>query len=122
MIVHRTDDGVISGAEWNETHIISAGVLADVSGAVTLNPADGAVQRATLVGAVTLSLPLVTSGETQSITLILTNGAGFGSVTVSGVKWIGGAAPEFGDELGDVNVLTLLGTSGGWIADGGSAE
>lgn len=107
--------------EWTGNHILPAGTLGSLSGTVEIDLDDGTVQSATLTGNTVFELPAVTADESEHLTLILTNGAGDIAITVTGVLWLGGEAPDLDDSNAAVNVIVLRGISGQWIADGGPA-
>lgn len=118
---HKAIGPVIGGIAWEDDHVLSQHDLGSISGAVTVDLSVGSVQTATLAGNVTLTLPEVTAGTTEHLTLILSNDATAGrAVTIPGIQWVGGAAPEFDDAADARNILVLRGTAGGWIGDGGA--
>lgn len=118
---HKTTTAVISGAQWNEDHTLAAHALGNIAGAVTIDLANGSVQTGTLTGNVTFTLPAVAAGTTEHLTLILTNDGTAGrAVTITGIQWVGGAAPIFDTAANAKNIIVLRGTnSHGWIGDGG---
>ena len=117
---HKTTTAVITGTQWNEDHTLAAHALGNISGAVTIDLANGSVQTGTLTGNVTFTLPTVATGTTEHLTLILTNDGTAGrAVTITGIKWVGGAAPTFDTAAGAENVIVLRGINGAWIGDGG---
>lgn len=117
---HKTTTAVIGEPQWNEDHVLALHVLGDISGNVAPALANGSVQTGTLVGNVTISLPAVSAGTTEHLSLVLTNDATGGrSVTVTGIQWVGGSAPSFDTAPAAKNILVLRGTPAGWIGDGG---
>ena len=118
---HATTTATISGTQWNESHVLAAHALGDITGSVSLTLDNGSVQTGTLTGNVTFTLPTVTAGTTEHLTLILTNDATAGrAVTITGIQWVGGTAPTFDTAANAKNIIVLRGTnSNGWIGDGG---
>ncbi|MDY0073741.1 MAG: hypothetical protein RBR77_14005 [Thauera sp.] len=112
----------VGQAEWEGGHILPAAALGNLSGTVALSISDGPAQAGVLTGNVTFTLPAVPAGQTEHITLILTNGDEGIAITVAGALWIGGEAPDLDDSDEAVNVITLRGIAGQWFADGGTAE
>jgi hypothetical protein len=118
---HATTTATIGATQWNEDHTLAAHALGDITGSVSLTLDNGSVQTGTLTGNVTFTLPTVTAGTTEHLTLILTNDSTAGSaVTITGIQWVGGAAPTFDTAANAKNIIVLRGTnSNGWIGDGG---
>lgn len=117
---HKTTTAVIGGTQWNEDHTLAAHSLGDVSGSVVIDLANGSVQTGTLTGNVTFTLPTVSAGTTEHLTLILTNDGTVGrAVTITGIQWIGGAAPTFDTAASAKNIIVLRGINGTWVGDGG---
>ena len=117
---HATTTATISGAQWNESHVLAAHALGDITGSVSLTLDNGSVQTGTLTGNVTFTLPTVTAGTTEHLTLILTNDATAGrAVTITGIQWVGGTAPTFDTAASAKNIIVLRGINGTWIGDGG---
>lgn len=113
----------LAHAVWDEPHDVSAPThaLGTLGATVTIDLADGTLQTGTLGANLTITLPSVTAGTTEHLTLLLTNDATAGrSISITGIKWITGAAPTFDDAANATNIITLRGTSAGWIGDGGS--
>jgi hypothetical protein len=117
---HKTTTATITGTQWNEDHTLAAHALGDITGSVSLTLDNGSVQTGTLTGNVTFTLPTVTAGTTEHLTLILTNDSTAGSaVTITGIQWVGGTAPTFDTAAAAKNIIVLRGTnSNGWIGDG----
>lgn len=118
---HKTTTAVIGSAQWNEDHTLAAHALGNITGAVTIDLANGCVQTGTLTGNVTFTLPAVAAGTTEHLTLILANDGTAGrAVTITGIQWVGGTAPTFDTAANAKNIIVLRGTnSHGWIGDGG---
>ena len=118
---HEDTEAVITGEKWNKNHVLAAHALGDITGSVSLALDNGSVQTGTLTGNVTFTLPTVTVGTTEHLTLILTNDATAGrAVTITGIQWVGGTAPTFDTAASAKNIIVLRGTnSNGWIGDGG---
>ena len=55
-----------------------------------------------------------------TLRLRIVNGAGGVTIAFSGVRWLGGAAPEFAATAGAEHVIVLDYGASGWIADGGA--
>ena len=72
---HATTTATISGTQWNESHVLAAHALGDITGSVSLTLDNGSVQTGTLTGNVTFTLPTVAAGTTEHLTLILINDA-----------------------------------------------
>jgi hypothetical protein len=89
--------------------------LGSVSGAVTLNLANGNVFTATATGNITFTFSGATNGLACSFTLFLTqDGTGGHAVTWPGsVTWLGGVAPAIGSAAGAVTVLVFETVNGG---------
>lgn len=86
------------------------------AGNVTIDLANGPLQKFTLGGAHQFTMPAAADGA--SFTLILVGGASF-TPTFSGVNnWVGTAgkavAPVFAVAAGNINVLTFFAESGAW--------
>jgi hypothetical protein len=111
----------VTGVHWLGNHTLKASDLGSKSGIVALSITDGPAQAATLTGNTTFTLPAITAGQTEHITLILTNADDDIAITVTGALWLGGQAPDLDDSDGAVNVITLRGIAGQWIADGDTA-
>jgi hypothetical protein len=125
---HKTTTATIGQTQWNEDHSLPDHALGNLGAAVTIDLANGAVQTGTVNGNVTITLPAVTAGLSEHLTLILTNDATGGyAITVQGdagvgFAWVGGSAPTLSDVASERNVLVFRGTNGeGWIGDGGTA-
>lgn len=118
---HATTTAVIGETQWNESHVLATHDLGNISGAVSPTLENGSVQRGTLVGNVTFTLPAVTAGTAEHLTLILTNDATGGrSITITGIQWVTGTAPTFDTAANAKNIIVLRGTNtNGWIGDGG---
>ena len=117
---HKTTTATISGPQWNEDHVLASHDLGNITGSVTIDLANGCVQTGTLTGNVTFTLPAVAAGTTEHLTLILTNDATAGrAVTITGIQWVGGAAPTFDTAAAAKNIIVLRGINGAWIGDGG---
>lgn len=118
---HKTTTAVISGPQWNEDHVLASHDLGNISGSVTIDLANGSVQRGVLTGNVTFALPTVPAGTAEHLTLILSNDSTAGrAVTITLIQWVGGAAPTFDTGANAKNIIVLRGTnSHGWIGDGG---
>lgn len=117
---HNTTTAVIGEAQWNESHVLAEYSLGSISGTVSITLENGSVQSGTLTGNVTFTLPTVSSGTTEHLTLILTNDGTAGrAVTITGIQWIGGVAPTFDTAASAKNIIVLRGTNAGWIGDGG---
>lgn len=117
---HATTTAVIGAAQWNESHTLAAHDLGSISGTVSITLENGSVQTSTLTGNVTFTLPAVTSGTTEHLTLILTNDGTAGrAVTITGIQWVGGTAPTFDTAASAKNIIVLRGINGTWIGDGG---
>ena len=118
---HKTTTAVIAGTQWNEDHTVATHALGTLGATVTIDLANGMLQTATLGANLTITLPSVAAGVTEHLTLLLTNDATAGrSVTITGIQWITGVAPEFDTAANATNIIVLRGTSAGWIGDGGS--
>ena len=117
---HATTTATISGTQWNESHVLAAHALGGITGSVSLTLDNGCVQTGTLTGNVTFTLPTVTAGTTEHLTLILTNDGTAGrAVTITGIQWVGGTAPTFDTAASAKNIIVLRGINGTWIGDGG---
>ena len=117
---HATTTATISGTQWNESHVLAAHALGGITGSVSLTLDNGSVQTGTLTGTVTFTLPTVTAGTTEHLTLILANDATAGrAVTITGIQWVGGTAPTFDTAASAKNIIVLRGINGTWIGDGG---
>ena len=117
---HATTTAPISGTQWNESHVLAAHALGNITGSVSLTLDNGSVQTGTLTGNVTFTLPTVTAGTTEHLTLILTNDGTAGrAVTITGIQWVGGTAPTFDTAANAKNIIVLRGINGTWIGDGG---
>lgn len=117
---HATTTAVIGATQWNESHTLAAHDLGSISGTVSITLENGSVQTSTLTGNVTFTLPAVTSGTTEHLTLILTNDGTAGrAVTITGIQWVGGTAPTFDTAASAKNIIVLRGINGTWIGDGG---
>lgn len=117
---HKTTAAVITGTQWNESHVLATHDLGNITGSVSLTLDNGSVQTGTLTGNVTFTLPTVAAGTTEHMTLILTNDATAGrAVTLTGIQWVGGAAPTFDTAASAKNIIVLRGINGAWIGDGG---
>ena len=117
---HATTTATISGTQWNESHVLAAHALGNITGSVSLTLDNGSVQTGTLTGNVTFTLPTVAAGTTEHLTLILTNDATAGrAVTITGIQWVGGTAPTFDTAASAKNIIVLRGINGAWIGDGG---
>lgn len=117
---HATTEAVIGAAQWNESHTLAAHDLGSISGTVSITLENGSVQTGTLTGNVTFTLPTVTAGTTEHLTLILTNDGTAGrAVTITGIQWVGGTAPTFDTAASAKNIIVLRGINGTWIGDGG---
>lgn len=113
----------LADAVWDEAHDVTAPAhsLGNLGASVTIDLGNGSVQTGTLDANCTVTLPSVAAGTTEHLTLLLTNDGTAGrAVTVTGVAWVTGAAPDFNDAASATNIIVLRGTSAGWIADGGS--
>lgn len=102
----RIDDRDLQGA----AHPIGA-----AAGSVSINLANGSVQTALIGDSVTFDLPSVPTGQAEHLTLLLDNSAEH-AITIAGVHWLGGAAPD----LSGLCIIVLRGITGVWIADGGA--
>ena len=117
---HATTTATISGTQWNESHVLAAHALGGITGSVSLTLDNGSVQTGTLTGNVTFTLPTVTAGTTEHLTLILTNdGTAVRAVTITGIQWVGGTAPTFDTAASAKNIIVLRGINDAWIGDGG---
>lgn len=117
---HKTTTATISGTQWNEDHTLATHALGNITGAVTIDLANGSVQTGTLTGNVSFTLPAVAAGTTEHLTLILTNDGTAGrAVTITGIQWVGGTAPTFDTAAAAKNIIVLRGINGAWIGDGG---
>ena len=117
---HATTTATNSGTQWNESHVLAAHALGNITGSVSLTLDNGSVQTGTLTGNVTFTLPTVTAGTTEHLTLILANDATAGrAVTITGIQWVGGTAPTFDTAASAKNIIVLRGINGTWIGDGG---
>lgn len=117
---HATTTATIGETQWNESHVLAEHNLGNISGTVSINLENGSVQRGVLTGNVTFTLPAVTAGTTEHLSLILTNDGTSGrAVTITGIQWIGGVAPTFDTAANAKNIIILRGTNAGWIGDGG---
>lgn len=118
---HKTTTAVITGTQWNEDHVLATHDLGNITGAVSITLENGSVQRGVLTGNLTFTLPTVTAGTAEHMTLILTNDATAGrAVTITGIQWVGGTAPTFDTAANAKNIIVLRGTNAnGWIGDGG---
>lgn len=117
---HATTTAVIGATQWNESHTLAAHDLGSISGTVSITLENGSVQTGTLTGNVTFTLPTVTSGTTEHLTLILTNDGTAGrAVTITGIQWVGGTAPTFDTAASAKNIIVLRGINGTWVGDGG---
>ena len=117
---HKTTTAVIAGTQWNEDHVLATHDLGNITGSVTIDLANGSVQRGVLTGNVTFALPTVPAGTAEHLTLILTNDATAGrAVTITGIQWVGGTAPTFDTAASAKNIIVLRGINGTWIGDGG---
>lgn len=118
---HLTTTAVIGGTQWNEDHVLATHDLGNIAGAVSITLSNGSVQRGVLTGNVTFTLPTVSAGTAEHLTLILTNDGTAGrAVTITGIQWVGGTAPTFDTSANAKNIIVLRGTnSHGWIGDGG---
>lgn len=117
---HATTTAVIGATQWNESHTLAAHDLGSISGTVSITLENGSVQTSTLTGNVTFTLPAVTSGTTEHLTLILTNDGTAGrAVTITGIQWVGGTAPTFDTAASAKNIIVLRGINGTWVGDGG---
>lgn len=118
---HATTTATIGATQWNESHVLATHDLGNITGAVSITLENGSVQRGVLAGNVTFTLPTVTAGTAEHLTLILTNDATAGrAVTITGIQWVGGTAPTFDAAATAKNIIVLRGTnSNGWIGDGG---
>ena len=117
---HATTTAIITGTQWNESHVLAAHALGGITGSVSLTLDNGSVQTGTLTGNVTFTLPTVAAGTTEHLTLILTNDATDGrAVTIIGIQWVGGTAPTFDTAASAKNIIVLRGINGTWIGDGG---
>ena len=118
---HATTTATIGATQWNESHVLATHDLGNITGAVSITLENGSVQRGVLAGNVTFTLPTVTAGTAEHLTLILTNDATAGrAVTITGIQWVGGTAPTFDTAAGAKNIIVLRGTNAnGWIGDGG---
>lgn len=118
---HATTTATIGATQWNESHVLATHDLGNITGAVSITLENGSVQRGVLAGNVTFTLPTVTAGTAEHLTLILTNDATAGrAVTITGIQWVGSTAPTFDTAAGAKNIIVLRGTNAnGWIGDGG---
>lgn len=118
---HATTTAVIGGTQWNESHVLATHDLGSITGGVSIVLENGSVQRGTLIGNVTFTLPTVTAGTAEHLTLILTNDATGGrSITITGIQWVTGTAPTFDTAANAKNIIVIRGTNAnGWIGDGG---
>ena len=117
---HKTTTAVITGTHWNEDHVLASHDLGNITGSVTIDLANGSVQRGVLTGNVTFTLPTVPAGTAEHLTLILTNDSTAGrAVTITGIQWVGGTAPTFDTAASAKNIIVLRGIDGAWIGDGG---
>ena len=118
---HATTTATIGATQWNESHVLATHDLGNITGSVSITLENGSVQRGVLTGNVTFTLPTVTAGTAEHLTLILTNDATAGrAVTITGIQWVGGTAPTFDTAASAKNIIVLRGTnSNGWIGDGG---
>lgn len=92
--------------------------IGNLGAAYQLDVSNGTKQRGTLNASCTLTL--ATPSGACTIRLRLVN-AGAGNVlTVSGVRWIGGAAPTLSTADAAENLLVFDYGSTGWVADGGA--
>jgi len=124
-VLHATTSASkpLGDAVWDANHNFSVPThsLGTLGATVTIDLANGSLQTGTLGANLTITLPSVTSGTTEHLTLLLTNDATAGrSITITGIKWVTGAAPTFDDAADATNIITLRGTAAGWIGDGGS--
>ncbi len=78
--------------------------LGFISGAVALNPAAGNIIKATVAGAVTITLNAAETG-CRTLTLVVTNG-GVGITWPSTVKWADAMTPEL--SASGTDVITLM--------------
>ena len=81
-------------ANWQFVNGMAFSLGAALTGAVTMNADNGAVQYGTVTGAVTWTFSgAAASGTITAFTLELTNGGAFAQVWPASVKWDGGLAP-----------------------------
>lgn len=78
---------------------------------------NGTKQRGTLNASCTISL--ATPSGACTIRLRLVNSGAGNTISVSGVRWVGGTAPTFDTADAHENILVFDYGSTGWVADGG---
>lgn len=114
-ITHPTPsaDKPLDHAVWDEPHEFSipAHALGNITGAVSIDLANGSVQSATLTGNVTITLPAVGAGVSERITLLLTqDGTGGRTVTIGGEGCSVNLSPAAR------TVVERVGVTAGWYA------
>lgn len=92
--------------------------IGNLGASYQLSIANGTKQRGVLNASCTLSL--ATPSDACTLRLRLVNSGAGNTITVSGVRWVGGTAPTFDTADTHENILVFDYGSTGWVADGGS--
>jgi hypothetical protein len=98
-------------AGWFNSPSFSEYDLGDISGAITLDKANGPAQVGNLTGSATIDLATPSAPTTVHLRL-----TGDHAIDWVGVTWIGGVAPDF---AGADRMISFRYQGGSWIADGG---
>lgn len=93
--------------------------LGALSGSVTLSADTPYKRRATVTAAVSFTLATPT-GTAPTLRLRLVNSADGVTLAFAGVRWVGGAVPEWATTAGAENVVVLDYGASGWVGDGGA--
>jgi cytoskeletal protein CcmA (bactofilin family) len=89
--------------------------LGNITGSVTVDWNNGNAQRGVLTGNVTISFSNMIAGASYSLMLVQ-DGTGGRSITLSGVAWEGGVAPTFVTTAGRGSLVSLYSSGTGLAA------
>jgi len=115
-IRHGTTTPVIDSTEWNQNHVLAAHDLGSVSGVVAIDPNNGSLQTAMLVGDTTFTLPPVPAGTTENLTLLVRQDFTGGHIIVlPGAGTVGDIAPINADSFARSLIFLVGAGSEGWF-------
>ena len=86
---------------------------ANTGTAITVDLANGTVQKLTLTGNATITMPTATSGK-SFIMFLKQDGTGSRTVTWSTVKWAGGTAPTITSTASRQDILSFFADGTNW--------
>lgn len=114
---HKTTTAVIGGTQWNEDHVAPVHAIGDLGAAITFDLANGVLQTGNVNVNVTARLPVIPTGQSEHLRLLLTNGTGgIFAVTFEqpGPADDSGTA-DSGSSVGAVNDATKSWTVDQWV-------